>query len=171
VKTRILVYGPAGWVETDGVRLRVQEVDGRFRVVELRMYGEDGITARSLREVSLGWVEAVINDPESREVLEASFEEDPPDLRPGVRMEWIYDLHKPKQQRRALRLRVPKSRPYEDVFYANVAERYARLAKEGEQPAKAIAEANDVPVGTVHGWIREARRRGFLPKGRQGTRG
>ena len=31
-----------------------------------------------------------------------------------------------------------------------------------------LAEEANVPVRTVHGWIREARRRGFLPPGKQG---
>jgi transposase len=33
-------------------------------------------------------------------------------------------------------------------------------------PAQTIAEANGVPVTTVHRWIREARRRGSLPPAR-----
>jgi hypothetical protein len=34
-----------------------------------------------------------------------------------------------------------------------------------------LAEESDVPVGTVHRWILEARRRGFLPSARQGRVG
>ena len=38
-------------------------------------------------------------------------------------------------------------------------------------PAKAIAEHSDVPGGTVHGWIHEARLRGKLPPGTKGRAG
>jgi len=34
-----------------------------------------------------------------------------------------------------------------------------------------LAEANGVPVSTVHRWVKEARRRGFLPPGRPGRSG
>src|SRR6266511_2308763 len=35
----------------------------------------------------------------------------------------------------------------------------------------AIAAVNGVPVSSVHGWVKEARRRGFLPPGQKGRRG
>ena len=58
-------------------------------------------------------------------------------------------------------------------FYARVAVAYRdyTLHLRGRAPAIEIAREAGVPVGTVHGWIREARRRGFLPPGRKGKAG
>jgi hypothetical protein len=58
-----------------------------------------------------------------------------------------------------------------DKFYAQVAQAYREYAPRTRATAVAIAEEAGVPVGTVHGWIREARRRGHLPAGREGSAG
>jgi hypothetical protein len=68
-------------------------------------------------------------------------------------------------------LPTPKSRPYPDSFYRHVAEVYGRLIEVGKKPAPAISEANNVPITTAHRWVREARRRGFLPPARAGRAG
>lgn len=56
-------------------------------------------------------------------------------------------------------------------FYALVAAAYREYAPHTRAPAVKIAEEANVPVGTVRGWIREARRRGKLPQGRKGRVG
>jgi len=72
---------------------------------------------------------------------------------------------------RNLRLRVPEGQPKPDSFYREVARLYGEVALNTSQPAVAIAEANSVPISRVHGWIKEARRRGLLAPGeRQGRR-
>jgi hypothetical protein len=58
-----------------------------------------------------------------------------------------------------------------DSFYALVADAYREYAPQTRAPAVKIAEEAAVPVGTAHGWIREARRRGKLPRGRKGKAG
>lgn len=56
----------------------------------------------------------------------------------------------------------PRSKP--DAFYRQVAHLHTALRAAGERgPAKVIAEANKVPVSTVHRWMKEARRRGVMP--------
>lgn len=56
----------------------------------------------------------------------------------------------------------PRAKP--DAFYRHVARLHTALRAAGERgPAKAIAEANRVPVSTVHRWMKEARRRGVMP--------
>jgi hypothetical protein len=50
---------------------------------------------------------------------------------------------------------------YGDGFYQAVAEEYEENSAPGF--AKRMAAQEDVPVTTVHRWIKEARRRGFLP--------
>jgi hypothetical protein len=74
-------------------------------------------------------------------------------------------------QRTALQLDVPRTRRYGDGFYQQVAEAYSALARTGKAPGPALAEANEVPVSTVHRWVKEARRRGFLPPGHAGKVG
>lgn len=58
-----------------------------------------------------------------------------------------------------------------DEFYQQVADQYLLHAALSRRPAADLAEASGVPVGTVHRWVREARRRGLLPSGRQGKVG
>ncbi len=55
-----------------------------------------------------------------------------------------------------------------DAFADRVAEWYRAVEGFTPHPAKVIAQYSDVPVTTVHGWIREARLRGKLPPGRRG---
>jgi hypothetical protein len=66
---------------------------------------------------------------------------------------------------RNLRLRVPAGQPKPDRFYAEVARLYAEVAVDSSRPAAVLAEANDVPLSRVHGWIKEARARGLLAAG------
>jgi hypothetical protein len=60
-----------------------------------------------------------------------------------------------------------------DEFYKQVAAAYREYALQSRSPAKQIAAeaGSDVPVTTAHRWIREARRRGFLPPIRKGAVG
>jgi hypothetical protein len=171
--TRTLLIGPAGWVrfEQTAVLLRVQTRDGRLRVCEVYAGSDEGLTARGLRETPLGWVEAVVNRPDVREVIEAGMGKPPPELRPGASFESVKFENPGRSRVGRLRRPIPKSKPYGDDFYGEVATLYYALAEGGRRPAAEIAEVYSVPASTVHGWIREARRRGFLPPARQGTRG
>jgi hypothetical protein len=52
-----------------------------------------------------------------------------------------------------------------DEFYRLIAQSYEALVSEGEQdPVKALAEMQPVDISTASRWIKEARRRGYLPK-------
>jgi hypothetical protein len=57
------------------------------------------------------------------------------------------------------------------AFYRQIARAYLDLAQVSSRPAVDLAEANAVPTTTAHRWIKEARRRGFLPPGRPGKAG
>ncbi len=70
----------------------------------------------------------------------------------------------------SLRLRVPDGQPKPDGFYEHVARLYSMLSERGPRPAVALAEANGVAVTQVHGWIKEARRRGLLAPGERAKR-
>ncbi|MEV4170245.1 hypothetical protein [Nonomuraea sp. NPDC049709] len=58
-----------------------------------------------------------------------------------------------------------------DDFYREIADTYHELAQVSARPAAELAELRDVPITTAHRWVKEARRRGFLPPGRPGTSG
>ena len=66
---------------------------------------------------------------------------------------------------------VARSRGRPDVFYREVADVYLDLAQASHRPASDIAAQHGVPVSTAHRWVKEARRRGFLPPGRPGKTG
>lgn len=54
-------------------------------------------------------------------------------------------------------------RPRSDDFYRQVADLCGQLLATGhDNYAPLIATANSVPVTTVHAWVKEARRRGFM---------
>lgn len=182
----MVTYGPVrvrigngGWIEyRDGpfsrVILRLQPVNGRLRVTEVYLAAEQGLSARALRTLPLGEIEAFTNAPDIRPHIEARLDlVDQIDLG-TVAAKYGTTYGRPPTQRRAKPspiLSIPKKRPYPDQFFEAVARAYTVLAREGRSPAKSIADANDVPVGRVHGWIREARSRGLLGPPRPGTRG
>ncbi|WP_238012527.1 hypothetical protein KZZ52_58640 [Dactylosporangium sp. AC04546] len=58
-----------------------------------------------------------------------------------------------------------------DVFYREVADVYLTFAQASPRPACDLADQHGVPVSTAHRWVKEARRRGFLPPGRPGKSG
>ena len=67
-------------------------------------------------------------------------------------------------------LRAPE-RPIPDDFYEDLAQVYKGLVANKTAPAPAIAQQAGVSVRTVHGWISEARKRGYLPPARRGAAG
>lgn len=57
------------------------------------------------------------------------------------------------------------------TFYRSVADAYNATVPHSSRPARLMADQASVPVGTVHRWIAEARRRGYLPPARKGRAG
>jgi hypothetical protein len=55
-----------------------------------------------------------------------------------------------------------------DEFAALVAAYYNAFAMISPKPVKKLAEHAKIPLPTAHGWVREARLRGKLPKGQRG---
>lgn len=58
-----------------------------------------------------------------------------------------------------------------DGFYRAVADAYREAVAQSRAVAPALADEAGVPIPTVHRWIGEARRRGFLPPARKGRAG
>jgi hypothetical protein len=138
------------WTEIpDGPRVMVRfaERNGRYHVEELRLL--DGVSAERMRSVPLGRIEAAGNAL----------------------------MHGAGGDRLGVPARIPEAlrsnavRGYPDRFYEAVAAAYHTLAPVTPKPVVALAEANGVPVTTAQRWVREARVRGMLPPGRQGTSG
>lgn len=150
----------------DNDRLVIREVH-----VAARQPGTQPITAALLRDFPLNEAEAAANGPDLRDDLIARLDED-------VRIEWKNRSETDREfptklgARPTGKLPVPKGNRYPDAFYRRTAREYARLVTSGDRaPAQTIAEANGVPATTAHRWIKEARRRGFLPAGRAGRAG
>ena len=62
-------------------------------------------------------------------------------------------------------------KPIPDDFYAQLAAAYKLVVSVDEAPAPTIAAHTKVSVRTVHGWVSEARKRGYLPPARKGKAG
>jgi hypothetical protein len=65
----------------------------------------------------------------------------------------------------------PPAEGLTEEFLADLAEAYRELVVAKRAPAPAIAEQTGRPVGTVHRWIGEARKRGHLPPAQRGKAG
>jgi hypothetical protein len=133
------------------------------------------VGARVMRDLPLGRIEAAINQPlvyadlsryvsipTARSIQFPDHLRDP-DSGPDDPPWWIVP---PQSKRRAprLKLRIPEGpgkKP--DEFYRQVAERFTYLGTVSTRPANELAAANDVNVSTIHGWVKEARRRGLMP--------
>lgn len=175
---------PDGWIAVLGegfapeYYVRCQDDgQGGVEVVELLIASQRRITAAALRDVPIGRIEATINStPLLLEAAQSASDEPDPLLErlktgpvrsflPGNAGEPVGSGHPS-----ALSLR-PLTRPDRtdtDGFYTQVAARYRMLVQHTAKPGIAIAEEAGVPVATARRWINEARRRGFLPAGRQG---
>jgi hypothetical protein len=158
----------------------VPDDQGRLRIHEFQFKSRDPITPLLVREIRLGQLESIANHPSIKEMLLQSLEDDPAEmvlqhggtdapitfpLGPGR----AHDQTLAKRQRPigSLKLRVPRSRPYPDQFFIDVADKYGRAESFSIRPAAEIARANGVPIDRVHGWIKGARSRGFLGPGRR----
>ena len=150
--------------------------DGRAVITDLYLHGP-ALRAETLRGISISRLEARLTqqaarDPETRASLRGPQDDS---LTVG---ELLKEAARVADQQRELRAagiaRRPLGRPDgtdPDEFYRLVSRAYGEYATETNAPAKAIAEEAGVPVTTVHRWIREARRRGFLPPARKGRAG
>ncbi len=172
-----LTLGPLGplWIDSAGwavwqppdrlfplwVRIAFDN-NGRADLIELHLV--EPLTATAIRDLPIGRLQAAINGPyairELREVLS-----DDGEPRRGAN----YNPMTGRMPRAAinaadfedLALEIPGG-PRPDSFYEQVAEVFARAAAMSISPAIDVAEANGVPVTTVHRWVKEARRRGVM---------
>ena len=174
-----LAIGMGGWLgfanadEPDWVYARVQENEhGRLVITELHLV-RDRVDSAALRELPLGRIETLANSTPIAEDIRAKLSGQP---RPGVeplspesRSRWeSRKIISPTPH--LLHLAVHKgTKP--DRFYKEAGELYAELARHSRRPAADLAERSGVSVASVHRWIAEARRRGYLPPAERGRRG
>lgn len=181
-------------VEDDTKALRaavwfVPAGDGRLIPVDLTLRRFDPDTSSperlrgsDVREFPLARVEAMVNGELRDQVLESIETADDPgtiirrqaeqfrQVAAELRDEILKRVGEGWDPER-LHLETPTTRAYPDEFYREVADRYHYATWYGQRPAADIAEVNDVPVKTVHRWIAEARKRGYLPPGQRGKAG
>jgi hypothetical protein len=174
-----LATGNSGWLgfadadEPDWVYVRVQENEhGRLVIIELHLTRER-VDSAALRELPLGRIEALANSSPIEEDIRAKLDAPP---RPGV--EPLSPESRSRWESRKIisptphlpHLAVPKgTKP--DRFYKEAADLYVELARYSRRPAADLAERSGVSVASVHRWIAEARRRGYLRPAERGRRG
>jgi hypothetical protein len=124
--------------------------------LSLTATGDRPIDTETWRRVPVGYLEQMANLPEPRSAV----------LGPSRdALAAVVGPARPVRGPYRLPPRPPAGR-YPDGFYDEVAGAYHWAVLGRLAPAQTIAEANGVPVTTVHRWIREARRRGSLPPAR-----
>jgi hypothetical protein len=171
-----LAVGDGGWVRArftprdlpeQTVYVRFAPAGDRWRVIELRL---DDPSQEILRVIPLSRIEHAVNASERGEAIAGPVvfglavgheNPSPEDLRAHF-----------KNKRRLIaspvKLERPATRRLSDDFYRDVARAYRYAVKVGRNPRKALAEASATPADTVARWIREARRRGYLPPAEPG---
>jgi hypothetical protein len=180
--TEKLTHLEYGWVlwsrprpgTTEGLTIYAQlytpREGGPSEVLQLVVMGRK-LTADKLRTIPLGHIEAAAKaNPEFSPHVEG--QKDPI----GKNIEELVQEANKKILAKAYRPKPhePLSRPNgsnPDAFYRQVAEAYRDVVQDHRNVAVVLAEEANVPVGTVHRWIVEARRRGFLPAARVGRAG
>jgi hypothetical protein len=190
-----LARSPEG---VDGLHLRVEGRNGRLVITGLYLHADE-ISPAVLRAISISRLEAALNaspDVATQPPFDTESEEEDAAQEPSL-AELRRRASNAQEQRGRLGLadsveqalpitpilgstrsakatRAPLTRPDgrdPDGFYARVADAYREYAPHTRAAAAEIAREANVPVTTVHRWIGEARRRGFLPPARKGKAG
>lgn len=171
--------GPDGWFALTAVQAgclalarTTADERGRQRITALLLVG-DPVDAMLLKKFPIGSINVTLNIAEMPT-------RDPGEAAPLVdaARAMLVD-HVETQARKAAGGVAPEprerlSRPDgtdPDGFYRRVAAAYREVAATTRTVAPVLAEEADVPVPTVHRWVMEARRRGFLPPARKGRAG
>jgi hypothetical protein len=180
-----LSYLEDGWVfwsraiggTTEGLmvyaKLFTEREGDRSEIVELHITGRN-LTTDKLRSIPLGHIEAIATTdpnvtPSDRETPPAPMSQAANALSRRKDQLLLNAAHRKAREHRTPLTRPDGSDP--DAFYRQVAEAYRDVIQTTPKVAKVLADEADVPVGTVHRWIMEARRRGFLPAARKGRAG
>jgi hypothetical protein len=152
-----------------------RDAAGRWSITDLYLHGK-ALSVETMRGISIPKLEAALarmaRDPQALANISGDDDESLTIGKLRERSGQVAAMQ--RELGRHGEARAPLGRPDgmdPEVFYARVARAYGEYAEQTHAPARAMAEEADVPVGTVHRWIREARRRGFLPPARKGRVG
>jgi hypothetical protein len=175
------VGGISGWAAYHSVETQQRQIavwlrvgpetaspDAAIEIRELWVSTRDGSVFHSpfLRTIPVARIVAAVNRPIVAKQLRSL-------IGPANRVQsggppgsdqWAYILP-PRRKvtlRPKLQVKDPGTRRKPDKFYAHIAELYLAQASISDRPAKDLAEANELPVTTVHRWLKEARNRGSL---------
>jgi hypothetical protein len=167
--------GPGGWVEANVfeegggdfkpfyVRFRPDRSDGWSPHGTLYV---PGLSPETLRAVPLKRIALAVEASKSlRDALARRCREHVPEVGTpefyDVFTGWVHDEP-------PLTLERPKGRALPDEFFAKVAETYRAATIRGRPPRTAVAEAAGVSTDVAGRWVREARKRKYLPGTEQG---
>lgn len=142
-----------------------EDSQGRAYVTRLLLDAER-VSGELLRDMPLGRIETVINamlrdgscSPSESDRLTNSLHVELTRLRSALPQRQDDEPGHPRA-----RLQRPPAAGGGEEFYAQVAAAYLETLERTRAVAPALAAEAEVPVATVHRWILEARRRGFLP--------
>ncbi len=140
--------------------------DAALEVKEMRVTAGQraGFASALLREIPILRIEAAINQTIHRRHLIAhvtSGDSSAADLPGGARYR-TPPSNRPSLDRQGLLIQDPGGYRKPDEFYQRVADLFLHQAAISPHPAQDLAAANNVPVATVHRWIREAKTRRLL---------
>jgi hypothetical protein len=145
----------AEWERADGSK-GFAVVHVRWKTAERLKVFQLLIEPAYLRDVPVARIEQACNaNPKLREWIDRAVGED------LVKMRKVAVASRP-------RLKRPKSRRLDDDFFRSVAEAYSAAVRVGLPPGPTVAADSGTPLSTVHRWIAQARKRGYLPPGEPG---
>lgn len=128
----------------------------------MRLEDHDRLQANDLRILALGRVQSMASDPDIEPLLLGrKATDDLPILDPTkvsaeeakARCEQMPE----RIRRSSLQISVPPKGQRDRYFYEILDTVYRRAASQSRHPAKDIADANGVPVSTVHSWLKAMR--------------
>lgn len=195
-----VTFWPGGWaraIDETGVTitlrlLPVGEGDAvRLRVHATLMSSAKPVTARMWRDVPLAEIEqhvmiwgrvkdlrphfeamlqpSEIESLQSEDLVRYFEETEPLPVGSSIpRSTLVADDGEPRADFTLIR---PPDGRISNEFLENLAEMYRWAVESGKAPAPAIANTANAPVRTVHRWVAEARKRGFLPPAIRGKAG
>lgn len=145
-----------------------------LKVVDLVLDGDGEVLgAPLLRDLPLGAIETLLNEPSTYRQVLARLDEAPKHLEVGTALSHFQVIqtgaskaHRPLRPKGEVTSRPPVERPQSrrisDEFLESIAELYVYAVANGERPLVAIEEGASVPRNTAARWVAMARRRGFL---------
>lgn len=139
------------------VQLKLRDpYEASLTVVAATFYSDDGLSTQLIRGFPIGAIQAAYRERRQG--------------RDTVLKRWAAADAPTPDELEALATEPIRRKQRDDKFYALVAIQYTKLGETTDQPTKTLAELNGTTVASSQRWLWEARKRGFLPPGRQGRR-